>query len=241
MKKIIFILVAVVLFSCKTVQVNQQAQQTTKTVVELGAIGKVNYKLETDRFQITTLPVYQQKIRVAANIVVFNNNTFNTYAHAALQQNQKISITYMDSVANKPAYAFLQILDKVQLIKALNADYNQAVNTYLQNAKNNEIVTGVSAYFSTVDLSNISRADEVYLINDKPKKYNLELVKDGRSFAVIDMANGVPFAYTTGSFCWKKEQGLIKIANVTAKNEHCAKDTYRNVSRLNKRINYFKY
>lgn len=235
------LLVFGLLFSCKTVQVNQQTQQTTKTVVELGAVGQVNYKLETNRFQITTLPTYKQKLRVAANIVAFNNTTFNTYAQAARQQNQKISIAYIDSVANKPGYANLQILDKTQLINELNAGYNSTVNTYLQNAKNNEIITGVSAYFNSLDLSKLSQADEVYLVNNKLKKYNLELIKDGRKFATVDMGNSVPFAYTTASFCWKKENATISIVNLTTANESCAKDTYRNVSRLYKKTDLFKY
>ena len=242
MKKVITsILLVCFLFSCKTVQVNQQNQKTTKTEVELGAIGQVNYKLETDRFQITTLPVYKQKIRVAVNIAAFNNTTFNTYAQAAKEQNQKIKITYIDSVANKPGYANLQVLDKVQLINALNAQHNILVNSYLKNSKKNEIITGLSAYFDSIDLSNLSQADEVYLINNKHKKYNLELVKNGKAFATIDMSKGVPFAYNTASFCWKKERGALSIVNLTAKNESCAKDTYRNVSRLNKKVDLFKY
>ncbi len=242
MKKIIVILLLVgVLFSCKTVQVNQQSQKITKAIVELGSIGKVNYKLATDRFKLTTLPTYKQKIRVAANIVAFNKTTFNTYAQAAKQQNQKISITYIDSVANKPGYANLQILDKVQLLNALNAEHNIELNTYLQNVKNNEIIKGVSAYFNSIDLSNLSQADEIYLVNNKPKKYNLELIKNGKPFATIDMANGVTFAYNTASFCWKKERGQISIVNLISGNESCAKDTYRNVSRLNKKADLLKY
>ncbi|WP_117885590.1 hypothetical protein [Aureibaculum luteum] len=242
MKKIITILSLIsILFSCKTIQVNQQSQKTTKTVVELGVIGKVNYKFKTDRLETTALPVYNQKIRVATNNVVFNTTTFKTYTKASNQQNQKINITYIDSAENKPSYVNLQFLDKVQLINELNAEYNDGISTYLQNAKNNIIITGISTYFNSEDLENLSQADEVYLINNKPKKYNLELIKNGRTIANIDMANGVSFTYTTASFCWKKEYGKISIVNITGANEGCGKDTYKNVSRLNKKVNLFKY
>lgn len=241
MKKLSFLLIIAVVISCKTIKVNQLPQKITKTVVELGTIGMVNKGIEINTFQTTTLPVYKQKIRISANILAFNDNTFNTYAQAALQQNKKIKVTYIDSVANKPGYANLQILDKVQLLSELNAEHNVNINAYLQNTNNNVLITSVSAYFDAIELSNISQAEEVYLINNKPKKYSLELVKSGNPFAVIDISKSVPFAYTTASFCWKKERGKISIANLTSQNENCARETYKNVARLNKKINYYKY
>jgi len=241
MKKWSLFLIIISIVSCKTVEVNQQRQQTTKTVVELGVIGKITKGIETNTFQTTTVPVYKQKIRVSADILAFDDNTFNTYAQAALQQNKKIKITYIDSVANKPGYANLQILDKVQVLDELNATHNTGVNTYLQNATNNVLITGLSAYFDAIELSNISQAEEVYLINNKPKKYSLELVKSGKPFAIVDISKSVPFTYTTASFCWKKERGKISIANLTYRSETCARDTYKNVAKLNKKINYYKY
>ncbi len=241
MKKIGVLAILLSVISCKTIQVNQLSQKTTKTVVELGAIGKVTKNLESHVFQITTLPNYEQKVRVAANTVTFTDNTFNAYAQAALQQNKKIKVTYIDSVANKPGYAHLQIIDKVQLLNELNANHNSSVNTYLQNTNKSVIITSVSAYFDAIDLSSISQAEEVYLINNKPQKYSLALVKNGKAFALVDFSKAVPFAYTTASFCWKKEHGKISIANIVEHRETCARDTYKNVAKLNKKINYFKY
>jgi len=241
MKKISLFLVTITIFSCKTIEVNQQRQQTTKTMVELGVVGRIDKGIETNTFQTTTIPIYKQKIRVSANILIFDDNTFNTYAQAALHQNKKIKITYIDSVANKPGYANFQILDKVQLLNELNAPYNIDVNNYLLNANNDILINGISAYFGIIDLSNISQAEEVYLINNKSRKYSLELIKNSKPFAVIDISKSVPFAYTTASFCWKKNNGEVKIANLIDKNEKCARDTYKNVTRLNNKINYFKY
>jgi hypothetical protein len=241
MKKIITLLIGLILISCKTVQVDQLTQKTTKTVVELGTIGRYAKKIEANVFQTTTVPVYQQKIRVSANIVAFTKKAFNAYAQSAQQQHKKIKVTYIDSLANKPGYANLQILDKVQLISELNAGHNKAVNTYLQNTNNNKLITKVSAYFDSVDLQNISQAEEVYLINNKPQKYSLELVVKGKVLANIDLSKAVPFAYSTSSFCWKKERGKISISNITSQYESCTKGSYRNVARLNKKIDYFKY
>ena len=241
MKKTYLFFLIIIVISCKTINVNQLPQRTTKTFIEIGVIGKENKKIETTVLQTTTLPVYKRKIRVSANIVTFNDNTFNAYAQAALEQNKKIKVTYIDSVANKLGYVNLQILDKVQVLDELNAEHNKGINTYLQNVDNDVIITGVSAYFDAIELSNISQAEEVYLINNKPKKYSLELVKSGKPFANIDISRSVPFAFTTASFCWKKERGKISIANLVDKSESCTRNTYKNVARLNKKIDYFKY
>lgn len=241
MKKLGLLLLMISIVSCKTVQVNQLKQKTTKKAVELGVIGVVTKGLQQDVFQTRTLPVYKQKIRILASITTFTDDTFNAYAQSAIQQNQPIKITYIDSVANKPGYAQLQLLDKVSVLKELNANHNKEINTFLQNSNANVLVTSISAYFNMVDLSTILQAEEVYLVNNKPQKYSLELVKNGKPFGMLDVSKGVAFGYTTASFCWKKEGGTVSIANIIEGRETCARDSYKNVARLNKKVNYFKY
>ena len=241
MKKIALLFSVLLLISCKTVQVNQLSQKTTQTMVELGAIGKITKNLEAQVFQITSLPTYKQKIRVAANTVAFNKTTFKAYTKAAIRQQKKITISYIDTIPTKPSYVTIQILDKVQLIKALNAPHNSSINTYLQNTHKSVIITTIACYFDAIDLSSISQAEEIYLINNKPKKYSLELVKNGNTFATINFSKTTPFAYTTASFCWKKEHGNIQLANIVEHRETCARETYKNIAKLNKKINYYKY
>ncbi len=241
MKKLSLLVILLSVISCKTVQVHQLQQKTTKKVVEIGAIGTVNKSIQQDVFQTSNLPVYKQKIRVSASMTTFTENTFNAYVKAANEQSKPLQITYIDSIANNPGYAHLRILDKVAVLKELNAQHNRATNTFLQNSNDNELVTSISAYFSAVDLSTISQAEEVYLVNNKPQKYSLELVKNGKPFGMLDMSKAVPFTYTTASFCWKKDGGRIMIAIIIESRETCARDTYKNVARLNKKVNYFKY
>ncbi len=241
MRKLSILLALILLISCKTVQVNQLSQKTTKTVVELGTIGTETKKIEATIFQPNAVPVYKKKLRVAKSMIPFTDDTFNAYAEAAQQQNQDIKITYIDSVANKPGYAYLQLLDKVCLLSELNADHNKPVNDFLQNSKKSRIVTSISAYFDTVDLNSVGQAEEIYLVNNKPQKYSLELVKNGKPFNTIDISRAVPFTYTTASLCWKKEGSVVSIANIIEGNQTCAKDTYKNVARLHKKVNYFKY
>ncbi len=241
MKKLSLIFILIAIVSCRSVEVNTLRQQTTKTVVELGVIGKVKKGIKLNTFQTTTVPVYKQKIRVAASIVAFTDNSFNTYAKAAMHQNKKVKESYIDSLTVKPGYANLQIMDNVQLLSELNGTHNKEINTYLQITKKTKIITSISAYFSPIELSNISQAEELYLVNSKTKKYILELMKSGKIIGTIDLSRAVTFAYTTASFCWGKEHGTVYIANLVGKDELCTRKTYRNVTRLNKKVNYYKY
>ena len=241
MQKLKFLLILILVVSCKTVQVNHQQQRTTKGVVELGAIGTITKGLKHDVFQTNTLPYYKEKLRVLVNMTTFTDDTFTVYTQAAQQQNKPIIFTYIDTVENKPGYAQLQLIDKVKLIEQLNAEHNKSTNTFLQNSNDNSLVTRLAVYFNASDLNNLSIAEEVYLVNKKPQKYSLELVANGKAFAMLDVNKAVPFAYTTGNFCWKKEQGQITIANIIEDRETCARDTYEDVARLNKKVNYFKY
>lgn len=242
MKKISFIVVvAILLFSCKTITVNNKLQQTTKQVVELGVIGSTKKGLLNNNFIATTVPLYKQKIRVHANTTTFTKTTFKAYANATKQQNKTLKATYIDSVEVKPTYTTLQIVDKVAILKQLNANYNKEVSQYLQNTTNNSLVTELSVYFSTLEKNSIAQADEIYLINKKAQKYNLQLVKNGNVFMTLNIAKAIPFAYKTRTFCFKKEYGKITIVNLVSANESCTNDSYRNVKRLHKKENLFKY
>lgn len=239
-RKFIYILLVLSCIFYSSLLTAQVLQQPTTGFVELGTIGKTKHGLlNKDNIQ-ETVPVYKQKIRVGVSILPFNKANFNKFKRAASHQNSKVTVTYIDSLPNKPKFVQLQIIDKVQVLKELNANYNEAVRGYLQNSAHNELIMNVSAYFDAIDLSNLSQAEEVYLLNNKPKKYVLELVKNGKPFAQIDLSKAVTFGYTTASFCWKKEQGVISLANLVNNGESCAKDTYKKVARLDKKVNYFK-
>ena len=235
------LLLLFVTLSCKSVQINDLSQRSTTSVVELGTLGVETKKLETTIFQTNILPNYQNPLRVSVSLLPFTEKTFEVYTEAAQKQNQEIKMAYLDSVENKPGYVGLKLLDKVSLANELNSPHNKGVNAYLQNSTNIKMVTTVAAYFNKADLNNLGLAEEVYLVNKKSQKYSLELVKNGSVFTSIDIARGLTFAYSTASLCWKKERGSIFIANIIEGNQSCAKGTHRNISRLEKRQNLFKY
>lgn len=220
--------------------VGQLLPKSTTNYVELGTIGNTKKEVLTKKNITATIPMYKQKMRIGVTILPFTKTSFNKYKKAAAKQNKRASETFIDSIAIKTKYAQLQLMDKVQLIKELNADYNTTTSTYLQQSKENELVIQVSAFFDGIDLSNLSQAEEVYLLNNKPQKYVLELVKGGKAFAHIDLSKGVTFGFSTASFCWKKEHGIISLVNLISNGESCAKDTYKKVRRLDKKVNYFK-
>lgn len=237
MKRISSALIIVSFLSCNTLQLNQYVSVTTKRAVELGSIGKVKGVIENS-FQINSFPTYQKKIRVAIQVVSFNKSSLKRYNRAAKHQKGAVKLVLKDSLIPTYKYVNLKLLDKVQLLNQLNGQHNKSVKTYLQNARGDEMITGISAYFDQQMMNNLLQADEVYLINNKPQKYSLELVKAGSSFAVLDVSKAVTFAFTTASFCWKKELGNYNIVNIVEGLEGCEKNTYSHVNRFPKEKKY---
>ena len=188
MKRISTALIILSFLSCNTLQLNQDVLVTTKRAVELGSIGKVKGVIENS-VQINSFPTYQKKIRVAVKVVSFNKNAFNRYNRAAKHQKGAAKWVLKDSLIPTYKYVNLQLLDKVQLMTQLNGQHNKSVKTYLQNAHGDEMITGISVYFDQNMMNNLLQADEVYLINNKPQKYSLELVKAGKAFEEIGRAH----------------------------------------------------
>lgn len=240
MKYGILWLLSVLFVSCSSIQINHQKQKTTTAVVELGAIGIISSNLLSVGFKTNALPIYKQKIRLQAVVVPFDKYTYKAYKKAAGQQNSPKIIAATDTVtkmANK--YVRLQIIDKVQLINELNAEYNKNVKSYIQTAEANTLVLNTSVYLDKNELSSVMGAEEIYLINNKPKKYSLELVKNGKIVAVINLSKAVPFAFATVSFCYKKEQGRINIVDMVSKKHQCSDNSKSTVKALNKKVSFF--
>ena len=95
------LLLLFVTLSCKSVQINDLAQRSTTSVVELGTLGVETKKLETTIFQTNILPNYQNPLRVSVSLLPFTEKTFEVYTEAAQKQNQEIKMVYLDSVENK--------------------------------------------------------------------------------------------------------------------------------------------
>ncbi len=236
------LLFLVILTSCKTVVVNKQTQKIASSALELGTIGKTKPNLQINTFEINAIPQLNQKIRVTAKVLPFNKATFKAYSKAAKLQGKKSTFKYVDSLPNKPMYVILKITDNVTLLEELNNEHNTTVFNYLKTVPNAQAITTISMVFDTNILNEISQAEELYLSNEKYKKYDLELYKNGKLHKTIELTTGTTFTYKLSSFCWG-ENGRHQPILVDVIDEHsnCNNNTFSNYQKVEMKKQAIKF
>jgi len=241
-KKNYFLLLLIILTSCKTIVVNKQIQKMASSPLELGTIGKTKFNLQINNFETLAIPEFSKKIRVVAMVLPFNKSIFKSFIKATVLQGKNRDIKYVDSSIIKPSYVQLKITDIVRLIEELNSEHNTSIINYLKVAPNAKIITTVTMVFDTDILNEIKQAEEIYLSTAKYKKYSLELYKNSTLVKTITLSNGTIFSYKVSSFCWKKnDKKLLEIVKLSDDNSKCIKNTNKSCQQLKKKKSNFKF
>ncbi len=240
MKKIIVsLLLLLIIASCKTITNQSKNQKITDSAVELLTIGNSNSKLSTSSFSTDAIPVLKQKIRINASELTFNKTLFKSYDNSAKLQGKENPLTYIDSIPQKPSYILLKIMDKVTLIEELNSDYNKTVFEYLKSTAYTQLISEISIVFDERTKQAVKNAEEIFIINEKYKKYSLALYKNGEQFEQIELSKGITFSYKLSTFCWaenKRKQGVI--VNIVDKGNDCSPNTYDSYQEIEKKHSF---
>lgn len=80
-------------------------------------------------------------------------------------------VKYVDSLLNT-TYVVFKITDNVTLLEELNSEHNTTVFNYLKTVLDAKMITAISMVFNQDILSEISKAEALYLSNVKYKKYD---------------------------------------------------------------------
>ncbi|NAS32036.1 hypothetical protein GTQ40_13705 [Flavobacteriaceae bacterium R38] len=242
MKKPIFIVIILVIFSCSTIKNNEQKQQLSTVSAELGAIGINNSGLLGNQFQQIGVPELSKKIRIQATHVPFDKASYKKYSGLIKKSGQINTVMPQDSVIqDRPKYLKFVIADLITLTEAMNAPENKAIQAYLDNDSNYKIISAVDVVTSKLVYNDILEAEEIYLSQHNANKLGLELMKDGKLYKKINLSSFTPFKYNLSSFCWgNDERRRPCIRAIVAGNISCPKDTYKQASKLDKK-NDFKF
>ncbi len=223
------------LLSCRTITFDQNVTHTAiKTPVALGMIGLQEGTIFSSRFEVTTIPVLDQKVRVLPTVADFCRKTFKKYNKATPDNRQQV--TYVDSLEQKPRFVKLAIIDKLAYKNALVTDNNKKVLTYLKMQKEAHVVTTVTVAFAQETIQMIQEADAVFLTNKKQKQYSLELIRDNQPFATLDFNKGTIFAYELSRFCWgvdKRNRAILW--DVVDQNSSCPGNSSKDAIRAEER------
>lgn len=241
-RRLLLVTLLMVLTACRTVNVNHTNQKTIHDQVLLGSIGLVDNSLFQTDFNNSAFPEYKQPIKVNYSINDFNKKTFVAFLEANEKQGLKLNIKYVDSLKEKPKFLTLSIADKVGVLNALNYNENKDVNDYLANNVNAKIVSTISIALPQNLIDEITKSEEVFLVQDSVKNYALQLYSNGETSSKIQFNSGVVFTCQTSSFCWKEnDKHQINIVDFVDRQSSCPNKTYKSAKRAKKKINYLKF
>lgn len=216
MKKIAIIpLILLLLFTvcCKTVSIKDEKYKTSGDSPELGHIGHATSMFNINNtFSTRAIPVLENRIRLTVEILPFTKKLNDVYKSKGLTNQMLAKLAYNDSLATKPEFVKISILDIAAYNGEINAPYNKNIFTYLQDTKKAMLITGIAAVLSKDDIVKLRQADAYYLANTQEKKYTILLYKKGKKADYIDLNDGIQLAYTLSHFCWAindKEQWYV--------------------------------
>ena len=227
MRNSFFILLLVFLSACQTTKIKNNTYKVSETAPELGSIGqsKMGYKANNE-FEVKTLPKLQNNIRVAIEIVPFNRKMYKIYSAKAKYNQDQLKVAYVDSLPKKPELATIKLLDVVQFVNELNADYNKDVYKFISNTQNSEVVTNLVFCFSPEEIHKIKQADAFYLTNYQDSKYAISLYKLGKKTDTLFLNSLNVVAYRLSTFCWGvTDRGQSYIADMIEGSNDCNGNT----------------
>jgi hypothetical protein len=228
------------MIGCKPFAVNQRPQLVTKTPVELGSIGLLNGTALAHTFESVAIPTFEKELKLSLLAVSFSKPTFKAFAKAN-KQAKKVALNYADSLKIKPAYAFFQFVDRVEITTALNNSKNTGLRSYLKDKEGAQMITSISIAFSDNQINLLKKANEIFLKQSSSKKFSLLLTSVDGTEQTLELSEGVIFAYQTSGFCWKEnERHKLEIADIVSGIEGCPPNTFRKADKAVTKNDYFK-
>ncbi|PHS65758.1 MAG: hypothetical protein COB12_06715 [Flavobacterium sp.] len=222
--KPVYLLFIVLVTACSSVKYKSSP---TKKLPELGTIGVfTNFLLKKEQQTKTVVSLsdpirlHFEEIQISKRQIIPNKDS--------LQAPKKDSTLIS-----------FEILDKVALVGQLNRD--KELLKYLLKTTHYKIVTKVTMQFSKELLTDIQKADEIYLLQNKQKTLSLELRKNNKPFQVIEFTDGNIISFKALEFCWgQNKRRDIEIFNLVPNGSSCGEDTYTSVKKVKKK-NEFKF
>ena len=217
-----YIILFLVLASCKSVQYKQEREVR---LPELASIGLYEDYAFENRSRTQTIPTLNKPVRVQVEKIkitkrqIFSNDE---------------DISKHDSIVYS-----IKILDQLGLMDQINADRN--LLNFLKNGDSYRVVSSIELHIPKDIQNQIDKADEYYLIQEKEKTLSLELRKENERFTAVDFADGIIVNYTASQLCWGTKKGFrVEVLDIVPIGEPCSSETYSTAKKA-KRKTEFKF
>lgn len=217
--KSIYVLLFIVVASCKPIQYSQ-----SKDVVlpELGTLGIYTAYLLGNDYQPKTIANLTDPVRLQwEKITIHKREIFIKKDSLSPPQKDSTLISF-------------EILDKVGLLNQFNAD--KSLMKYLGKNEKYKLVSQVTAHFPDPILQKIQSSDEVYLTQNKIKTLTLSLIKDNKIFDRIAFSDGKIIKFKTSEFCWGlNRRREPEIFDLVPEGTECQGETYKTAKKVEKK------
>jgi len=241
MKKYSLMLLLIFFAACQSTKIKNNTYKISDTAPELGSIGqsKIGYKANNE-FEVRTLPKLEKNIRIAVEVVPFNRKLYKIYS-AKAKYNQDLSkVSYVDSLPKKPELVTIRLLDVVNFLNELNADYNKDVFRFITDTQNSEVVTSLAFCLSIDEIAKIKKADNFYLTTYQDSKYAISLYKLGKKTDILFINSLNIVAYRLSKFCWGvTDRGQWYIADIIEGSSSCKGNTKDKISKKEEQESLF--
>ncbi|HEU4789523.1 MAG TPA: hypothetical protein VFS71_07550 [Flavobacterium sp.] len=241
MRNIFLLLLSVFFFACQSTKIKNDTYKVSDTAPELGSVGqsKLGSKANNE-FAVRTLPKLENNIRIAIEVVPFNRKLYRIYKAKARYNQDQSNVAYVDSLPKKPELATVRLLDVLQFVNELNADYNKDVFRFIKDTQNSEVVSSLAFCFSVEDINKIKQADTFYLTNYQDSKYAISLYKLGKKTDTLFINSLNIVAYRLSKFCWGvTERGEWYIGDIIEENTKCNGVTKKKIPKKEKQESLF--
>lgn len=206
--------------------------------VELGMIGTVKTNEASTHFIVSSIPKINDKVRITITERSFDKSSSKKYNKVQKDKDQQI--VWKDSIHAHSSYLELSIGDKVTWLNELNSQANNDVVAYLRSADEPVLIASVSISFPEDLHRELMSAQEIYLVNNERKKYQLELFIDQKRIRSVELSSSLLFDYRTKHFCWienQKHKVIIADINDTG----CKKPMSETYQKVEKKKSEFKF
>ncbi|WP_321827245.1 hypothetical protein [Maribacter dokdonensis] len=225
----VFICILSMLSSCssiKSIAVNDGA------LPFLGTVGKQESNLLKSKFIPVGNPKIIEPIQVMAHTIPFNKSSFKAYETSKGLTGSKSTVTYIDSLPNKPKYTVFSLHNKVGLKEVINHEQNQEVKNYLVADSDYKIVSMMSVLLTSDEINEISAADGLFLSTDSNDLLQLEILNDNQK-RKITIPQEELFDYTIMGVCWSANRYGKPMVETFSEYGKCPKGTEKNANNLN--------
>lgn len=236
--KLYFILLIVILASCKTPLVNQQVHHSATAIPELLSIGKQPPALLERPFQIIGVPNLPRQIRLDIKQLPYNQTSYKAYTYHQKQMNKEVGFTLKDSINPAPNFFQLSVLDRITLAETFNADPNKVLQDYIMEDSEILMVSSILFNVSNQIRDQLLEAEEAYAIQNGVSNVEIQLVKEGHVFATLNLSELQPFSYGVSNFCWGLDKRNRPEIKAIINNKDCPQNTKTKAYKLESPYNY---